>query len=69
MNARVGWLDDFVKWFFNASPGWEDGRSILKDSPDLKVPANWRAPLRDHRRSADSRSATTQSTDRRSRQS
>lgn len=66
MNARVGWLDDFVKWFFNASPVWVDERSILKDSPNLQVPADRRAALHDRRPSAEMHSATTQSTDRRS---
>ena len=26
MKARTGWLDRFVKWFFNASPLWVDER-------------------------------------------
>jgi hypothetical protein len=27
---KTGWLDDFVKWFFNASPMWVDERKIWK---------------------------------------
>ena len=41
---KTSWLDDFVKWFFNASPQWVDERKIWK--PDLDF-ADRRNPPRD----------------------
>ncbi len=29
-------LDEFVKWFFNASPMWVDERKIWRPTPDFE---------------------------------
>ena len=43
---KTSWLDDFVKWFFNASPVWVDERKIWKPTPDLEY-VDRRSQLRD----------------------
>ena len=35
MKISSQWLDDFVKWFFNASPVWVDPRSSVDDVTSL----------------------------------
>ena len=57
MNARARWFDDFVKWFFNASPMWVDERKILRATPQSGEPLNRRGPARDRRRGPDPRGA------------
>jgi len=42
---KTSWLDDFVKWFFNASPMWVDERKIWKPT-DLEL-ADRRSHSRD----------------------
>jgi hypothetical protein len=42
---KTQWLDDFVKWFFNASPFWVDERKIWKPSADCEY-----GDRREHRR-------------------
>jgi len=36
--TRDGWLDGFVKWFFNASPVWVDERHGTLPPVDASVP-------------------------------
>ena len=43
---KTSWLDDFVKWFFNASPMWVDERKIWKPTPDVEF-ADRRSQPRD----------------------
>lgn len=66
MKIRSQWLDDFMKWFFNASPMWVDERQGLMDGVDNE-PANRRS-LDDRRRDPDSRDSARHA-DRRSNRS
>jgi hypothetical protein len=56
MKTRASWLDDFVKWFFNASPVWVDERDVVREPFDADVPRDRRGHP-DRRRHADTREA------------
>lgn len=51
MKVRSQWLDDFMKWFFNASPMWVDERHAVMQGPHTEL-AN-RRTLADRRRDPD----------------
>jgi hypothetical protein len=56
MKVRSQWLDDFVKWFFNASPVWFDESAHSDDASGMQ-PADRRS-LDDRRRHPDPRGAS-----------
>jgi hypothetical protein len=46
---KTQWLDDFVRWFFNASPFWVDERKIWRPGSELHCDER-----REHPRDGDS---------------
>jgi hypothetical protein len=52
---RPQWLDDFVRWFFNASPVWVDERKLTNDGPS--APVENRRTVADRRHHEDSHGA------------
>jgi len=46
---KTQWLDDFVRWFFNASPFWVDERKIWRPTSGMDC-----GERREHRRDGDS---------------
>lgn len=55
--VRSGWFDDFVKWFFNASPVWVDERSMAREEASRSPRAN-RRTVDDRRSHPDPRGAS-----------
>lgn len=49
MNAQMRWFDEFVRWFFNASPLWVDERKVLRAPFEPRRTIERRATPRDRR--------------------
>ena len=58
VNAQTGWFDDFLRWFFNASPFWVDERKILRTPSIPHRGVERRANPRDRRRGQAPRTAS-----------
>lgn len=68
MNVRSQRLEDFFKWFFNASPVWVDERSELDELPSRADRANRRC-LEDRRQRRSDSGSLMQPSDKRSNRS